>query len=106
MMAGCSTSGRFIIPEGTQLEVYSRSPANVSPSGRVVTRPFSYSAAGIAPEGGCPYRLVENNKIIKEGNLRVVFRPVSLFWPPFAFLYWPMGLNPNITYDLVNDTQE
>jgi len=105
MMAGCSTTGHFIIPEGTQLEVYER-PINVQSSGYVKMRPFFWSAAGIAPEGGCAYRLLENNKVIKEGNLRVVFRPVSLFWPPFALIYWPMGLNPNITYDLVNDTQE
>jgi hypothetical protein len=105
MMAGCSTTGHFIIPEGTQLEVYER-PINVPSSGRVKMRPFFWSAAGVAPQGGCSYLLLKDDKIIKEGNLRVVFRPWSMFWPPFAIIYWPMGLNPNITYDLVNDTQE
>jgi hypothetical protein len=38
--------------------------------------------------------------------LRTKFRTVSIFWPPFAAIYWPMGFNPNVTYDLVNDTQE
>lgn len=43
--------------------------------------------------------------MVKEGTLRVKFRVVSLFWPPFADLYGPMGLNPSLTYDLVNGTE-
>ena len=105
LISGCSTSGHFVIMDGTQLEVYRR-PVNVQPDGRVVTRPFFWTATGIPPHGGCPYRLLKDNKVIKEGNLRVKFRPVSIFWPPFAVIYWPMGLNPNIMYDLVNDTQK
>ena len=33
------------------------------------------------------------------------FRVVSIFWPPFADINWPMGLNPSLTYDLVNDSE-
>jgi len=105
MVSGCSTAGHFVIPEGTQLEV-NKHVVNVPSSGRVVMRPFFWNSSGIAPNGGVSYLLTKDDEVIKEGNLRVVFRGVSLFWPPYAFIYWPMGLNPNITYDLVNDTQK
>jgi hypothetical protein len=105
LFTACSTRGRFVIPPGTQLEVYER-PVTPDASGIVVTAPFFWSAAGIAPQGGAPYRLLKGSEVVQQGRLRVVFRPVSMFWPPFALIYWPMGLNPNITYDLVNGTQK
>ncbi len=103
--AACSTTGHFVIPEGTQLEVYRR-PVSLEADGKLTTRPFFWTAAGIPPDGGVEYRLLSDGTTVKEGRLRAKFRVVSIFWPPYAFIYWPMGLNPNITYDLVNDTQE
>jgi hypothetical protein len=94
-----------VIPQGTDLEVYQR-PVTVSADGQVTTRPFFWTAAGIPPGGGVEYRLLRNGTTVKEGRLRAKFRVVSIFWPPFALIYWPMGLNPAITYDLVRDTQE
>jgi hypothetical protein len=104
-LTGCSTQGKFVVPEGTQLEVYRR-PVSVGAGGTVVTKPFFWTAAGIPPGGGVEYRLLENGKVVQNGRLRAQFRVVSIFWPPFALIYWPMGLNPNITYDLVKGTQE
>jgi hypothetical protein len=105
MLTACTTQGTFVIPKGTQLEVYQR-PVTPGPDGLVVTRPFFWTAAGIPPAGGVEYRLLRGNKVIKEGRLRAKFRVVSIFWPPAAAIYWPMGLNPNITYNLVKGTQE
>jgi hypothetical protein len=105
LFVGCTTQGHFKIPAGTQLEVYRR-PVTVSPEGTVVTAPFFWTAAGIPPQGGIEYRLLKDNKEVKKGRLRANFRVVSIFWPPMAFIYWPMGFNPNITYDLVQDTQK
>ncbi len=104
MVVSCSTSGHFIIPEGTQLRIHERDVA-VGPNGRVEMKPMFWTAAGIAPHGGAKYELVKDGKIVKSGRLRVVFRTVSIFWPPFATIYWPIGLNPDITYDLVQDRQ-
>lgn len=104
-LLGCTTHGHFVIPEGTQLEVYRR-PVTVQPDGQVVTKPFFWTAAGIPPGGGVEYRLIKNGKVVQEGRLRAKFRTVSIFWPPGALIYWPMGLNPDITYDLVHGTQE
>jgi hypothetical protein len=102
---GCSTTGRFVIPPGTQLEVYER-PVTPDASGQVTTKPFFWTAAGVPPGAGIKYRLLKDGKVVKEGRLRAKFRVVSIFWPPLAIIYWPMGLNPSITYDLVKDTQQ
>jgi hypothetical protein len=107
MVAGCTTTGNFKVPEGSNLYIYQRpEPVNIDPNGKVTTKPFFWTAAGMPPGGGIPYRLEKNGETLKEGRLRAKFRPVSIFWPPAALIYWPMGLNPDITYDLVNDTQE
>lgn len=106
VLAGCSTTGNFIIPEGSELYIYKRpQPVTVETNGNVTTTPFFWTVLGMPPRGGIPYRLEKNGKVIKEGKLRTKFRVVSIFWPPFADIYWPMGFNPNITYDLVKDTQ-
>ena len=104
-LPACSTRDTFVIPEGTQLEVYQR-PVTPGADGVVVTSPFFWTAAGMPPAGGVEYRLLEGDEVVQSGRLRAKFRTVSLFWPPFALIYWPMGLNPNITYDLVQGTQE
>lgn len=104
-LAACTTTGRFVVPQGSQLEVYRR-PVTVGSDGRVVTRPFFWTAAGIPPGGGVEYRLLKDGKAIQQGRLRAKFRVVSIFWPPFALIYWPMGLNPDVTYDLVKGKQE
>jgi hypothetical protein len=104
-LCACTTRGRFVIPPGTQLEVYKR-PVELGPDGVAVMKPFFWTAAGIAPNGGAVYRVLKGDQVVQEGRLRVVFRPVTFFWPPLATIYWPMGLNPNITYDLVKGTQE
>ena len=103
--SACTTSGRFVIPEGTQLEVYRR-PVTLDASGVLVTKPFFWTAAGIAPNGGAEYRLLKDGKVVQEGRLRVKVRAVSFVWPPPAAIYWPIGLNPTITYDLVKGTQQ
>ncbi|WP_027158605.1 hypothetical protein [Methylobacter luteus] len=106
-MTGCTTTGHFKVPEGSQLYVYKRpEPVDIKANGEVTTKPFFWTAAGMPPGGGIPYRLEQDGQTIKEGKLRAKFRTVSIFWPPAALIYWPMGFNPNITYDLISDTQE
>ncbi|MDE1463350.1 hypothetical protein [Spartinivicinus poritis] len=107
LIGGCTTTGNFNIPENSELYIYNRAePVEMQDNGDVTTRPFFWTAAGIPPGGGIPYRLEQNGQVIKQGRLRTKFRVVSAFWPPFAAIYWPMGFNPDITYDLINDTQE
>lgn len=107
MITGCTTTGHFKVPEGSDLYIYQRpEPVQIKENGEVTTKPFFWTAAGVPPEAGIPYRLEQNGNVLKEGRLRTKFRVVSLFWPPFAAIYWPMGFNPDITYDLINDKQE
>lgn len=107
IITGCTTTGNFKMEEGSKLYIYERPEAvAVSPTGQVTTKPYFWTAAGIPPGGGVPYRLEKDGQTTKEGKLRAKFRVVSIFWPPFALIYWPMGLNSEITYDLINDTQE
>ncbi len=107
LATGCTTTGTFKVPPGTDLYVYKRpEPVDVKADGKVTTKPFFWTAAGVPPEGGIPYRLEKEGKVVKEGKLRTKFRTASIFWPPAAAIYWPMGFNEDITYDLVNDKQE
>ena len=107
LVAGCSTKGTFKVPEGCSLYIYERpEPVEIGTNGLVQTRPYFWTATGIPPHSGIPYRLEKDGKVLKSGRLRTKFRVVSIFWPPFAVIYWPMGMNPDITYDLINDTQE
>ena len=73
--------------------------------GTVTSKPFFWSAAGRPPGGGIPYKIEKNGEMIKDGKLCSKFRVVSIFWPPLALIYWPLGYHPDITYDLVNDVQ-
>ncbi len=101
IVTGCTTTGHFKIPKDTDLYVYKMDkPVTVESDGTVTTKPYFWTAAG-----GVPYRLEKDGETIKKGRLRAKFRVVSIFWPPGGAIYWPMGLNPNIEYDLVNDTQ-
>ncbi|HEY8152771.1 MAG TPA: hypothetical protein VII72_01445 [Myxococcota bacterium] len=101
IVAGCTTTAKFIVPPDTELYIYERpEPVAVAADGTVTTRPYFWTAAG-----GVPYSLRKDGVVVKVGKLRTKFRVVSLFWPPFAEAYWPMGLNSSLTYDLVNETQ-
>lgn len=103
LISACSTRGRFVIPDDSQLYIYKRTqPVEINEEGLASMKPFGWAAAG-----GVPYSLLdENGNTISEGKLRARFRVKSLFFPPFAIFYWPMGLNGGITYDLINNTQE
>lgn len=106
-LAGCSTTGKFVVPENSKLYIYERpEPVTVTNDGSVTTKPFFWTAMGLPPGGGIPYRLEKDGEVLKEGRLRAQLRVVSFFWPPAALIYWPVGFNSNVTYDLVNDTQE
>ena len=100
LLAACSTTGHFVTPPDTQLVVMGRA-LDVPADGIVTTKPFSWGAAG-----GIPYRLEKDGKTIQAGKLRTKFRVASIFWPPLGAIYWPMGFNPTITYDLVHQTQQ
>ena len=94
---GCHTSTQVITPEKTQLYINNR-PIVLGPTGgQVTTRPFFWSASG-----GIPYSLVKDGTVVQTGKLAAGFRIVSIFWPPYAFIYWPIGFDSEL-YDLTKD---
>ena len=96
---GCHTSAQFLTPDKTELYINNR-PFVLGPNGgRVVTRPFFWHAAG-----GIPYRIEKGGVMIQSGKLSSSFRIASIFWPPFALIYWPIGFqSSHMVYDLNND---
>ncbi len=83
---GCSTMGKFKIPADTKLTITDRQ-LTPSSNGEVSTTPFFWSSIG-----GAEYKLTDKNgKVIRTGKVKTKFRVVSIFWPPAAIIYWPVG---------------
>lgn len=104
LITGCSTSTKVIVPEGTELYIDDQH-VKIAEDNTVTTSPFFWSKAGDPPDGGIPFTLKKGKKIILEGHLLSQFRASSILWPPFAFLYWPMGFEDNISYNLTNKSE-
>ncbi len=91
VLGGCATKTKFVLPEGTK--VYIPAKDSTFSTGRARTRPFFWNSAG-----GIDYQLLQDGKVVKEGELTSNFRLISFFWPPLAILYWPIGYKA--CYDL------
>jgi|GEM_PF-123502 len=94
LLLNCSTTGRFKLPAGTKLQVTDRM---VTPDekGEWKTSPFFWSKSS-----GADFRLIDaDGKVVRTGKLKMKFRVASIFWPPAALIYWPMGLVGEV-YDL------
>lgn len=97
--AGCSTSTWLKLPEQSTITINERSKE--FSQGLVKTRPFFWDRAS-----GVPYRLSDaQGEVLAEGTLRTRFRVGSIFWPPYAVIYWPMGFAQSC-YDLSNETPD
>jgi hypothetical protein len=91
-LSACGTGTRFVLPEGTR--IYLPAKDMTFAPGKAKSRPFFWNSFG-----GIDYQLMKEGKTVKEGQLESDFRVTSLFWPPFAILYWPVGFEWNC-YDL------
>ncbi|VXB39234.1 conserved exported hypothetical protein [Pseudomonas sp. 8BK] len=92
-ITGCSTKAWFKLPEHSTISVNQRTEQH--PQGLVKTRPFFWNRTA-----GVPYRLTSaTGETLSEGKLRTRFRVVSIFWPPYSIIYWPMGFGQRC-YDL------
>ncbi len=92
-MQGCAISTYVKLPENSVLKI-KRGQEIPFQEGKIVRRPLSWSSAA-----GIPYKIEKDGQIIKEGKMRAKFRPASIFWPPVAIAYWPMGFRMDC-YDL------
>jgi hypothetical protein len=94
---GCATATTVRLPPDTKLTLLKTGA--VYSSGPVVSKPFFWDSIR-----GIEYTLVDTKdaKIVQTGRLPASFRPVSIFWPPFAIIYWPTGFAWPC-YDLTKD---
>jgi hypothetical protein len=92
VFAGCSTTASFKIPEGTNLIVRDI-PVSSTELLEYKRTPFFWD---VTP--GIPYRLEKDGQVVREGKLKSHFRVASIFWPPFALIYWSMRFDG--PYDL------
>jgi hypothetical protein len=102
VIAGCSTSAGFKLPPDTTLLIKGERVTfeeKVGPEGYPVleTKPYFWDSVI-----GIKYSLVQNEKVVKEGELPAQFRVVSIFWPPYAVIYWPFGFRMEC-YDLTKE---
>ena len=97
IFSACSITTSFKVPEGTDLYVYEEKISK-SEYDRYKRRPLTWGTAG-----GVRYRLEKEGKVVETGTLKTKFRVVSIFWPPVALAYWPMGFVKNHTYDFTQD---
>jgi hypothetical protein len=54
---------------------------------------------------GIEYMLLQDDKIVKKDKLPSTFRIASIFWPPYAYIYWPIGFRFKC-YDLSDPKKE
>lgn len=94
IMMGCSTTTAFKLPRDTQVRIDDRD--ETFKTGNAEMRPFFWNAFD-----GVKYSIVKAGKTTRSGKLPSEFRVVSIFWPPYAFVYWPMGLKYSC-YDLTD----
>ena len=85
IMMGCTTSTYVKLPEGSQLKLQ-RGKDIPYKEGKIQRAPWSWSSTG-----GIPYKIEKDGSVVRDGKMKAKFRPASIFWPPYAILYWPMG---------------
>ncbi|OGW26486.1 MAG: hypothetical protein A2X56_01830 [Nitrospirae bacterium GWC2_57_13] len=93
-LAGCSTSARFIIPENTELVVHGKKATPGELGTTIQLRPLFWSSLS-----GIDYQLIRKDTVVQSGKLPSRFRIASIFWPPYALIYWPVGFRYSC-YDL------
>jgi hypothetical protein len=100
VLSGCHTSASFVLPPNTDLMINGEHITFDSrdSDGRQKFERTPFFWTSIA---GIEYSLIQNDEIVKTGKLPSEFRIVSIFWPPYAFIYWPVGFLFDC-YDLSN----
>jgi hypothetical protein len=103
-LSGCHTSTSFLLPPDTALIINDeRVPLDIKDEyGRVTLERVPFFWTSIM---GIEYMLVQEDKVIKKDRLPSEFRIASIFWPPYAFIYWPIGFGLDC-YDLSDPKKE
>lgn len=100
----CQTSAGFMLPPNSSLLIngervaFNARDENGYP--KFETRPFFWTSII-----GIEYAIVQEEKIVKKDRLPSSFRIASIFWPPYAYIYWPVGFGFDC-YDLTDLKKE
>jgi hypothetical protein len=104
VLSGCHTSTTFMLPPNTDLmingERISLDVKDEEGHVKFEKRPFFWNSIM-----GIEYMLLQDDKIVKKAKLPSSFRIASIFWPPYAYIYWPVGFRFNC-YDLSDPKKE
>ncbi|HTF99128.1 MAG TPA: hypothetical protein VK654_00915 [Nitrospirota bacterium] len=104
VFSGCSTTASFMLPPNTDLLIngervhFEAKDEDGRP--KFETRPFFWTSII-----GIEYAIVQDDKIVKKDRLPSSFRIASIFWPPYAYIYWPVGFRLDC-YDLSDPKKE
>lgn len=98
IVSGCHTSTTFMLPPNTDLVINGERATfdgkDEEGHFKYESRPFFWTSVI-----GIEYMLVQDGKVVKKDRLPSSFRVASIFWPPYAMLYWPFGFSLDC-YDL------
>jgi hypothetical protein len=105
MFIGCNTSMKLKLPPDTELLVRGErvSLASKDKDGfsEYTTRPFFWTSLD-----GIEYNIMQGDKVLKQGKLPARFRVISIFFPPYGFIYWPLGFDlacSDLTKDIIEE---
>jgi len=87
IISSCSTTTSFRIPRKSKLFIENQQISKEELN-NYTRNPFFWNVAS-----GIPYRIERKGKVIDEGKIKSQFRVASVFWPPFAIIYWPLGFS-------------
>lgn len=84
--SGCVTTTSLVLPQGASLHL--KNDDKIYENGDTVKRrPIFWNQIR-----GVPYMMKNpSGEVIETGKLPVKFRISSIFWPPYAEIYWPLG---------------
>ncbi|HKZ42896.1 MAG TPA: hypothetical protein VJ044_18195, partial [Candidatus Hodarchaeales archaeon] len=90
VLSGCHTSASFILPPNTDLKIngerVSFDSKDEDKRPKFERTPFFWTSII-----GIEFMLLQDDKIVRKGKLPSEFRIASIFWPPYAYIYWPVG---------------
>ncbi len=104
ILSGCHTTASFMLSPNTQLMINGERVTFDSHDQdgypKLERLPFFWTSIT-----GIEYAILRGDTIIKKERLPSEFRIASIFWPPYAYIYWPVGFSFDC-YDLRDINKE
>jgi hypothetical protein len=105
VLSGCHTSTSFMLPPNTDLMINGQRITSLDAQDEAGHVKFKRSPFFWNSMMGIEYTLLQDDKIVKKDKLPSAFRVVSIFFPPYGIIYWPVGFRFKC-YDLSDPKKE